>query len=67
MIPSYSRNVYDHAVRMTGVKIVELKEPSELPTIFNERTATQISGQRLVDSVVLIKALGGGWEQTKTP
>ena len=35
--------------------------------LFNERTATQISGQRLVDSVVLIKALGGGWEHTKTP
>jgi multidrug efflux system outer membrane protein len=35
--------------------------------LFNERAATQISGQRLVDSVVLIKALGGGWEQTKTP
>jgi multidrug efflux system outer membrane protein len=35
--------------------------------LFNERTATQISGQRLVASVVLIKALGGGWEQTKTP
>src|SRR5271168_897280 len=39
VIPSYSRNVYDHAVRMTGVKIVEVKDPSELPTIFNERTA----------------------------
>ncbi len=39
VIPSYSRNVYDHAVRMTGVKIVELKDPAELPTIFNERTA----------------------------
>lgn len=39
VIPLYSRNVYDHAVRMTGVKIVELKDPSELPTIFNERTA----------------------------
>jgi multidrug efflux system outer membrane protein len=35
--------------------------------LFNERTATQISGQRLVASVVLIKALGGGWAQTKTP
>ncbi len=30
VIPSYSRNVYDHAVRMTGVKIVEVKDPSEL-------------------------------------
>ena len=39
VIPSRSRNVYDHAVRMLGVKIVELKDPSELVTIFNERTA----------------------------
>jgi D-glucosaminate-6-phosphate ammonia-lyase len=39
VIPSYSRNVYDHAVRMLGVKIVELKDKSELDTIFNERTA----------------------------
>ena len=27
----------------------------------NQRTATQISGQRIVATVVLIKALGGGW------
>jgi outer membrane protein, multidrug efflux system len=27
----------------------------------NERTATQIEGQRMVATVVLIKALGGGW------
>src|SRR6202051_409572 len=39
VIPSYSRNVYDHAVRMTGVKIVEVKDPSELASAFNERTA----------------------------
>ena len=39
VIPSYSRNVYDHAVRMTGVKIVEVKDPSELATAFNARTA----------------------------
>jgi outer membrane protein, multidrug efflux system len=35
--------------------------------LFNERTSTQISGERLVASVVLIKALGGGWAQTQTP
>lgn len=35
--------------------------------LFNQRTETQISGQRLVASVVLVKALGGGWEATKTP
>jgi multidrug efflux system outer membrane protein len=30
--------------------------------LFNERTAAQIAGQRLTASVVLIKALGGGWD-----
>ena len=39
IIPSYSRNVYDHAIRMLGVKIVEVSEPSELETAFNDRTA----------------------------
>lgn len=33
----------------------------------NERTAAQISGQRLVASVVLIKALGGGWAGGNAP
>jgi outer membrane protein, multidrug efflux system len=28
----------------------------------NERLATQILGQRLTTSVVLVKALGGGWD-----
>ena len=39
IIPKYSRNVYDHAVRMVGVKIVEVSDPSELEKAFNERTA----------------------------
>ncbi|HLK18505.1 MAG TPA: hypothetical protein VKT81_06090 [Bryobacteraceae bacterium] len=39
IIPSYSRNVYDHAIRMLGVKIVEVSEPSQLESAFNERTA----------------------------
>jgi L-seryl-tRNA(Ser) seleniumtransferase len=39
VIPEYSRNVYDHAIRMLGVKIIEVKEPAELETAFNERTA----------------------------
>jgi NodT family efflux transporter outer membrane factor (OMF) lipoprotein len=30
----------------------------------NERLATQLLGQRLVTSVYLIKALGGGWDST---
>jgi NodT family efflux transporter outer membrane factor (OMF) lipoprotein len=28
----------------------------------NERAAVQISGRRMIDSVLLIKALGGGWD-----
>jgi multidrug efflux system outer membrane protein len=33
----------------------------------NEQTAAQIAGQRLVASVVLIKALGGGWARASNP
>ncbi len=39
IIPAYSRNVYDHAIRMLGVKIVEVREPAELEAAFNDRTA----------------------------
>jgi uncharacterized pyridoxal phosphate-dependent enzyme len=39
IIPEYSRNVYDHAIRMVGVNIIEVKERSELESAFNERTA----------------------------
>ncbi|HLK65327.1 MAG TPA: hypothetical protein VKU19_17935 [Bryobacteraceae bacterium] len=39
IIPSYSRNVYDHAIRMLGVKIVEVRNVNELEPAFNERTA----------------------------
>jgi L-seryl-tRNA(Ser) seleniumtransferase len=39
IIPAYSRNVYDHAIRMLGVKIVEVKEPAALEAAFSEHTA----------------------------
>ena len=39
IIPAYSRNVYDHAIRMLGVKIVEVRDPALLEAAFNERTA----------------------------
>ncbi len=39
VIPAYSRNVYDHAIRMLGVKIVTVRDPSELETAINDRTA----------------------------
>ena len=39
VIPQYSRNVYDHAIRMLGVKIVEVSDPAHLEDAFSERTA----------------------------
>ena len=39
IIPPYSRNVYDHAIRMLGVKILEPRDPVELEAAFSERTA----------------------------
>jgi L-seryl-tRNA(Ser) seleniumtransferase len=39
IIPEYSRNVYDHAIRMVGVKIVTVNDRQEFEAAFNERTA----------------------------
>ena len=39
LIPAYSRNVYDHAARMLGVKLVVLHDPAELEKSFTSRTA----------------------------
>jgi L-seryl-tRNA(Ser) seleniumtransferase len=39
IMPRYSRNVYDHAVRMLGVRVVEVNTPEELAAAFNARTA----------------------------
>jgi L-seryl-tRNA(Ser) seleniumtransferase len=39
IVPEYSHNVYDHAVRMLGVKLVIVRDKAELEAAFNERTA----------------------------
>jgi L-seryl-tRNA(Ser) seleniumtransferase len=39
IIPKHSRNVYDHAVRMPGVDIVEVNSAEELQSSINPRTA----------------------------
>jgi L-seryl-tRNA(Ser) seleniumtransferase len=39
IIPEYSRNVYDHATRMLGIKTVTVKDRAEAEASFNERTA----------------------------
>jgi D-glucosaminate-6-phosphate ammonia-lyase len=39
IIPRYSRNVYDHAIRNIGVTIVTVESPEELARAINPRTA----------------------------
>src|SRR3954464_14702358 len=39
IVPAYSHQVYDHAVRMLGVKLVIVRDIAELEPAFNERTA----------------------------
>jgi D-glucosaminate-6-phosphate ammonia-lyase len=39
VVPRYSRNVYDHAVRMTGVKMIEVETAQQFESAINERTA----------------------------
>ncbi|HXJ43997.1 MAG TPA: PLP-dependent transferase [Bryobacteraceae bacterium] len=39
IVPRYARNVYDHAVRMTGVKMIEVDTAAQFEAAVNERTA----------------------------
>ncbi len=39
IVPKYARNVYDHAVRMTGVKMIEVETAAQFEAAVNERTA----------------------------
>ena len=39
IIPRYSRNVYDHAVRNVGVKVITVETPEEMQKAINEHTA----------------------------
>ncbi|HTX37533.1 MAG TPA: hypothetical protein VME43_21035 [Bryobacteraceae bacterium] len=39
VMPAYSHNVYDHAARMLGARLVIVQEPAELEPAFNDRTA----------------------------
>jgi len=39
VIPTPSRNVYDHAIRNIGVKVIQVDTPEELERALNERTA----------------------------
>jgi multidrug efflux system outer membrane protein len=51
-------------MRLVGYIDVLTAQPTLLA---NERSAAQIGGQRMVATVVLVKALGGGWLDAPTP
>jgi len=39
IVPAYSRNDYDHAIRMLGAKLIVVSDKAQLEAAFNERTA----------------------------
>ena len=47
-----------------GIKYVEIIT-AETSLLVNERTAAQILEQRLLTTIQLIQALGGGWEDSR--
>ena len=52
-----SRNRYTGGVT-TYLEVIT----AQTTALADERTAEQISGRRMIDSVLLVKALGGGWD-----
>lgn len=60
IIPAYSRNAYDHAVRNIGVKVITVNTPEELENAINAKTAMiyimtgedSVSGQPLSLEVI---------------
>ena len=69
IIPKSSRNVYDHAVRMVGVKIVEVDSAEELRDAINHRTAMiAVLGDRFNNNVRLpLKEVGPIAKQAGIP
>jgi uncharacterized pyridoxal phosphate-dependent enzyme len=59
VIPRYSRNLYDQAVRMLGVQVVEVATIEELEAALNQRTA--------MIYVLGINDAGAGWLGDKIP
>jgi L-seryl-tRNA(Ser) seleniumtransferase len=54
IMPKSSRNVYDHAIRMVGVKIIEVDSQEELKAAINHRTAmVAVLGDRFSKNVRL--------------
>src|SRR6476659_1650728 len=50
VVPRWSRSVYDHAVRSTGVKMIEVETLEDLEQAFNRRTAMATGQINLANS-----------------
>lgn len=59
IIPKYSRNQYDFAVRMSGPEIIEVETDAELRSKINEKTAMIyiLSGPRAFEEPLSIKTI----------
>lgn len=67
IMPSYSRSAYDHAIKVAGARILEVRDASELEAAFGPRTAmvyvmagarSQDGPMSLADIVALAKPRG---------
>ena len=48
--PRWSRSIYDHAIRMTGAKMVNIETTDDLERAFGPQTFMAFAGQRIQDS-----------------
>ncbi|MBI4877151.1 MAG: hypothetical protein HY822_21160 [Acidobacteria bacterium] len=69
VIPGYSRNVYDAAVRAVGVRVVEASTAEELESAFGPRTAMVyiLAGPRANDGPLSTRAIAQLAAQKKVP
>lgn len=52
---------------MAGTQIYTTVITAEVTALSNAETALQIQQSRILDSVTLIEALGGGWDASSLP
>jgi L-seryl-tRNA(Ser) seleniumtransferase len=69
IIPKYSRNVYDAAVRAVGVRVIEANTFAELESAFGPRTAMVyiLAGQRSEEGELSLKAIGALARSKRVP
>jgi D-glucosaminate-6-phosphate ammonia-lyase len=69
LIPSYSRNVYDAAVRAVGVRVVEVDTPEQLESALGPRTAMVyiLAGDRSESGPLSLEVIARAANARKVP